>query len=444
MKKVFKVSIIAIFFIIFTITFFSYDMMLSYDSCEFIGLSNLIGTNKMTSEWIGHRGIFFPLFLKFPDFWGNYIGMVGFKIYYYFLYCIMMCAITGIFKKCLDNIETLNFRIIKIIIYSLIILFIILNPIIFGFFHTVLTEAIAISCICCFIYATINWLDIDLDNKKEKAKYTSIFIIISVIMYHTKQSFIPIPLGILAISTLISLINDHSKKNFLNKFITILSVVLVMVATVSIWNIVMKDSHTYEKTYEQRVSKRRKISASPSILIDYYNDYKKILCFSDKYAIDEMDENTRFLRVFLQDGEILFIGIPAPYYKYIEKYTYKIKFGFVKHENIMINIYDNFVRNTYKIYNVIIKCNMFIIPLLDILLFFIYLFIRKKMDDKEKKLLEYAIICFTTVLSVVFPYILFSAIVDRYIVPAIVPMFLGDILLILFIIYKIKSKKESK
>ena len=60
-KKEVLIGVIIVFLLIL---FFSYNITTTWDSSEYLGLADYIGTDKMQDKWIGHRGIAFPFFTK--------------------------------------------------------------------------------------------------------------------------------------------------------------------------------------------------------------------------------------------------------------------------------------------------------------------------------------------------------------------------------------------
>ena len=60
-KKEVLIGVIIVFLLIL---FFSYNITTTWDSSEYLGLADYIGTDEMQDKWIGHRGIAFPFLLK--------------------------------------------------------------------------------------------------------------------------------------------------------------------------------------------------------------------------------------------------------------------------------------------------------------------------------------------------------------------------------------------
>ena len=81
-----KKKVLAIILIILSgILFFSYNITTTWDSSEYLGLADYIGTNEMKTNWIKHRGIAFPLLLKLLKPFGienKFFILIGMYIFY--------------------------------------------------------------------------------------------------------------------------------------------------------------------------------------------------------------------------------------------------------------------------------------------------------------------------------------------------------------------------
>ena len=90
--------LITIGIILLGIIFFSYNITMTWDSSEYLGLADYIGTQGMKENWIKHRGIAFPLLLKLLKPFGienKYFILTGMFIFY----IGMIFTIYKIYKK---------------------------------------------------------------------------------------------------------------------------------------------------------------------------------------------------------------------------------------------------------------------------------------------------------------------------------------------------------
>ena len=249
----YKRQILAIMLITFLgIIYFSYNITTTWDSSEYLGLADYIGTEQMTENWIGHRGIAFPLLLKLFKPFGieNKIFML---ILMFIFYVAMIAIIYKIYKK-LDKHDFFKNKVIKYIFAIYIIFSSILNPIIFGYYHTLLTEFVSMTITLLMCYLSWKWIDFNWeDDKKIIIIYAVIFSLLTIILYHMKQSLVPLAILPILTALIVSVINNCKLSNFLTKLVTIFSVVIMLVTSISIWNITMKDANVAEDTGDARI-----------------------------------------------------------------------------------------------------------------------------------------------------------------------------------------------
>ena len=143
--------LIAVFIVFLGIIYFSYNMTMTWDTSEYLGLADYIGTEEMTENWIGHRGIAFPLLLKLFKPFGieNKIFML---ILMFMFYIAMVITIYKIYKKLREH-EFFKSKITRWIFAIYTVIFIVLNPMLFGYYHTLLTEFVSmtITLLMCYL-----------------------------------------------------------------------------------------------------------------------------------------------------------------------------------------------------------------------------------------------------------------------------------------------------
>ena len=106
----------------------------------------------------------------------------------YIFWTIMIFGISKIYNICkrfglFISVEGFSAFIVWILI------FIVFNPIVFGYYHTVLTEFIAMTisviiCYLCVNYIGCNWAE----NKKKCIEYVCVFVFLTIFLYHIKQT----------------------------------------------------------------------------------------------------------------------------------------------------------------------------------------------------------------------------------------------------------------
>lgn len=248
-----KQILTGVIIILLAILFFSYNITTTWDSSEYLGLADYIGTNDMQDKWIGHRGIAFPLLLKlFKPF--GIENKVFLLVLTFIFYISMLVTIYLIYKK-LKEIGYLKSKVRKIVFIIYSIFFVILNPIIFGYYHTILTEFVAITIALVMCYLTWKWIDYDWkENKKKCIIYAVIFAFLTVFIYHIKQSLVSLALIPVMIAAFISIINNFKLKNISVKIFTLIFIIIMLVASIKIWNLSMKKASVGEATATRRVN----------------------------------------------------------------------------------------------------------------------------------------------------------------------------------------------
>lgn len=352
MKKFFKKNknkiLIAVVILFLGIIYFSYNMTITWDTSEYLGLADYIGTKQMKENWIGHRGIAFPLLLKLFKPFGieNEIFMLTLM---FIFYVAMVITIYKIYKKLREH-DFFKSKITRCVFAIYIMIFIVLNPMIFGYYHALLTEFVSMTFAVLMCYLSWKWIDFNWqENKKSIIIYAIIFSLLTIFLYHIKQSLVPLALLPIITAALVSVINNFKLSNFLTKTITILSIIIMLFCSISIWNIAMKDANVLEDTEEKRVN---------GYLIKGVSEIKQIC---DDQRIKDFDrsllsnkENKEIEKVLLNESKYTKFKIyKASNEKYLvyfskEKFSFKEDLGF--YCKILFNSPVDIVTSYYKNY----------------------------------------------------------------------------------------------
>lgn len=352
MKKIFETNkntiLMAVFIVFLGIIYFSYNMTMTWDTSEYLGLADYIGTEEMTENWIGHRGIAFPLLLKLFKPFGieNKIFML---ILMFMFYIAMVITIYKIYKKLIEH-EFFKSKITRWIFAIYTVIFIVLNPMLFGYYHTLLTEFVSMTITLLMCYLSWKWIDFDWkEHKKSIIIYAIIFSLLTIFLYHIKQSLVPLTLLPILTATLLSVINNFKLSDFLTKTITLLSVIIMLFSSISIWNILMKSANVLEDTEEKRVNGQ---------LIKGVSEVKQIC---DEQTINDFDrslisnkENNEIEKVLSNESKYTKFRIyKASNDKYLVyfsegKYSFKEDVGF--YFKILFNSPVDIVKSYYKNY----------------------------------------------------------------------------------------------
>ena len=127
--------------------FFSYPVLVLYDSAHYIAFVKILEGNALFSSWDIARGPVFPLliFLSNIFFGKTTIGLLILSFSFYFLMLLVV-------KKILEAISIGSNK-LKVLLYIVFFFVIIINPIVFGYYHALLTEfvAMSISLLSCYL-----------------------------------------------------------------------------------------------------------------------------------------------------------------------------------------------------------------------------------------------------------------------------------------------------
>ena len=224
--------------IVITIIYFSYNITLGYDSSQYIWLSEMFTENLSFSNWAPVRSFVFPLGIHIANIlfgksrWALLIGTFVF-------YCIMLGSTYGIYKEIKEKKE--KSKIVKVIIMILLIFLVALNPIIFGFYHVILTEFASITRAILTSFLAWKWIKINFEESKVKyIIYTVVFAFLTICSWHLKQTYILASLVPILIATIISLVESFNKKNIIQRVIVIFICLICLFISMQLWNYILK------------------------------------------------------------------------------------------------------------------------------------------------------------------------------------------------------------
>lgn len=200
--------------ILFGIIFLLDNIVFNWDSSEYMGLASIIGTSKMFEAWISHRGILFPLILKLCQPFGLQ-SKFGFLFVMYIFYLIMIYVIVKVYKY-LKRIEFINTKSLKLIFIIGVVCFIVINPIIFAYFHIILAEFVGIPMAVLACYLSFRWI-----YTSHKKLLVACLTLLTVFLYHIKQVYVVIPIISVILASLISVIKEFKIKNILYRVTTL-------------------------------------------------------------------------------------------------------------------------------------------------------------------------------------------------------------------------------
>jgi hypothetical protein len=214
-------------FLLVVISFFTARLTITWDSAHYMSYVEIFEGVKPFSSWDIVRGPIFPLFIFIGNvlFGKNAIGLLTLIFFVYLIYFYIIYLISKVIFK------DVRFNKYLSIIFALFCIF---NPLIFGYFHTLLTEffAITLMVLCCYL----SWKWIYIREKRKKIFYSLFFIFSLSFSYFLKQPFICVVFIPLLISIIICLIKSHTFKNIMYRCGTMIASIIVLFTCIICWN----------------------------------------------------------------------------------------------------------------------------------------------------------------------------------------------------------------
>jgi len=233
--KFLKKNYLLIFIFSLFIFYFSFPMLILYDSGHYMGYVSILEKIMPFSSWDIVRGPVFPvlIFLSNLVFGKTVMGLLLLS----FIFYLIMIFVS---KKIMDTFAS-NQKRYKIIIYILFICGVILNPIIFGYYHSLLTEFVAISLGLVSCYLSWKLLFVNYGNNRKRYLFIALFFIIVVpFSWFLKQPYLSTTLFPLIVSVIIQFFISKSKKQFWQKFLILFFSLLSLICGIFTWNKILE------------------------------------------------------------------------------------------------------------------------------------------------------------------------------------------------------------
>lgn len=233
-----KKNLPIIFLLILIVFYFQYSVTILWDSAHYMNYVNILERIVPFNNWDVVRGPVFPFII----FFGNIIfgkTSQGLLLNTFFYYLVMLLFVYKILNYTIDNLKFSQKK--KKVITFIIMLTIIINPIIFGFYHSLLTEFVAVTLSVISCYLAVIWYDTSYnDNKKKYIIITIAFIFLTIFSWFLKQPYVSCGFFPLLVSYIITLFNKNNFKSFVIRTTPIVLCVICLVLSIKVWNIVLE------------------------------------------------------------------------------------------------------------------------------------------------------------------------------------------------------------
>ena len=232
-KKNIKINDIC-YIIIFAMIYFSASVIFTFDSVWYLSYLDFFERIRGLESWESIRGFVFPLIIYISRIFAfehyilslRIIGCISYITTFYILHKI------SIERKYLNTIKNNK---LEFMIYIYYVFFIILNPIIFSWYHFVLTEYIAIT----FMIIYLKWLIFVYDFRKPKTRQLVIYRLainscFLILFWFLKQMYITIPFFLFLGFESFEIIERRNLKQLISSALTIIisfSILFISIST---------------------------------------------------------------------------------------------------------------------------------------------------------------------------------------------------------------------
>lgn len=404
---------------------YSYLTMFTFDSAHYLRLASIIGGELSWKYWDPIRGIIFPLLLRISTFsLGENIN--AYITFFSLLHCILFFCLSLVLqiKLNITNNKELFF------VRSLIFIFILIDPIIFGYYHVVLTEGVAATLLILSVLIAYKLYGNVLENVSFNNNILLLlfFYIFVPFGWHLKQPYVFIPLGPLALTTILVFLKSKDKKVKRYFGIHFLSIILFLGVSIFSWNIFINTvrqndpGRTSEAWIAKEVNRNFKlIRTSPLRFgveiaknyfalsnVFYYNQTTNKIDTSVSFI--RSSENEAIAYKIYDNGDSNSFYVPESLRKYVLNYTGAY------HSPERLN---NSFRTRFIESNFLFSCLYLSLPIIFFVLCILLVYNKGK--------IELDFICLGAILANAIVYSLSGLPIDRY-------LFSGYPLLLLFLL----------
>ena len=449
-SKICLISLVAIFF--------SFSIILTYDSGHYLSYVSIFEGNSPASNWDIVRGPVFPGIIQLSNllFGKTSTGILICTFLFYLSFVVICCILSKKISKNYQHHKLIN---------ALVLIYLILNPLIFGYFHVLLTEFVAITVTMLNILLAYKWIFVDLKNKKSLVLYSLYFIFTTIFCWHLKQPYIIIAIAPAIIACIISIVENHQKFNLLYRLGTIIFSLGFLVLSILSWNIILDSMHVDKNTGRDSSSSLSKqlittyqitdesdnhfsafiteFTKNPGKIIGtYFNNYCSLISLCKVSSTNSVDYISTGELDLLETYENTAIGY-ATFNRNKNLFQMSDEMQY-RASSYATDVSRNIFRPFFKVLsyptNIIYK--LVLLLLIPVTIFLIVIKFKTK-DKKHQHLFYLSIILLSTASF----HLIFSAValvIDRYAIEAFIPACLGIFGTITYAKLTLKNKPTLK
>jgi len=237
------------------VLFFSYSVVLTWDSTHYLSYLAILDGSVGLESWDLVRGPAFPLHLwLIVSVLGASVNTM--LIVHYLMYASTLC-LYYLIVRAIVPLNTAQRRLNAVVLIYVIAG---LNPLVFGYYHVILTEYFASFSVAVIIYAAILFhkcLENDTVGWKYKLSMSALVVSFPV-LYFLRQNYLMLSVGaVLAILTL-ALVRRSGWKNIFRTLRLLVYSLIVLAAGIFTWNTILPEieDEAYAEYMRTRTSER--------------------------------------------------------------------------------------------------------------------------------------------------------------------------------------------
>lgn len=335
--KIAKISLVLLIVAVCFYVFMRFTLLITVDGSKYYSYLKYFNGEASIGSWDRVRGFSFPLiiFIITKIFGDSIKGiLIGFFLFYLGLLYFAIKVIKDLIKD--NNLEKRSFTIW--VIFASLFLF---NPLIIGYSHTLLTEAVMPFFYMLTIYLCLNWNNYSFkENRKKFLIILGLLTVIAIFCWFIKQPYAPAIWLALFLTSILSGIYHKNIRIFVEKFAGFILCLILTVISIFTWNSYL-DHHgnnndsvntsylsnlltTY--TYHYRPISKETYCNQEFIdntyfrekdktkLLDFIEDNENWCDYVNFYMITDMDDKWKETEVIIREGNSLSLKESLYYY----------------------------------------------------------------------------------------------------------------------------------
>jgi hypothetical protein len=223
-------NFIFLLLIFITIIHFSIPLVATWDTAHYHNYLDILYGKRPWENWDVIRGPVFPVFIAGVHFLFGYSN-VGMLLGTYVI-TVMILLMAAYF------IRELSGSVSIFVSYSLLFIFLFLNPIFLGFYHTILTEFLASFMMIFSVLISYLWF---FKNIYDRTKFefiglSMILIVLVPVSFHIKQPYVAATIMPLLGSALLSMFFEKKTINIVQRLLVVMMSLILLMGSVQIWH----------------------------------------------------------------------------------------------------------------------------------------------------------------------------------------------------------------